>query len=59
MTLSPRVDILPACQRQLWPELASVPRSFVLYGGTALALRLGHRQSVDFNFFQSSPLDAE
>jgi hypothetical protein len=23
----------------------------VLYGGTALALRLGHRQSVDFDFF--------
>lgn len=24
---------------------------FVLYGGTAIALRLGHRQSMDFDFF--------
>jgi hypothetical protein len=45
------LEVLPAPQRRLWPELASVPRSFVLYGGTALALRLGHRASVDFDFF--------
>ncbi|WP_161795870.1 nucleotidyl transferase AbiEii/AbiGii toxin family protein [Synechococcus sp. GFB01] len=32
---------------------------FVLYGGTAIALRLGHRISVDFDFFSSSPLDRE
>jgi hypothetical protein len=34
-----------------------VPRSFVLYRGTALALRLGHRASLDFDFFSSEPLD--
>lgn len=28
-----------------------MPRDFVLYGGTALALRLGHRESIDFDFF--------
>jgi hypothetical protein len=28
----------------------------VLYGGTAIALRLGHRQSVDFDFFSSANL---
>ena len=28
-----------------------MPPRFVLYGGTALALRLGHRQSIDFDFF--------
>ncbi|MES1181000.1 MAG: nucleotidyl transferase AbiEii/AbiGii toxin family protein [Verrucomicrobiota bacterium] len=44
---------MPASQRRLWPELAQVPRQFVLYGGTGLALRLGHRQSVDFDFFTS------
>lgn len=59
MTLSPRLDVLPVSQRRLWPELASVPRSFVLYGGTALALRLGHRVSVDFDFFQAAPLEVE
>jgi Nucleotidyl transferase AbiEii toxin, Type IV TA system len=51
MTFSPRLDILPAAQRRLWPELAAVPKEFVLYGGTALALHLGHRDSVDFDFF--------
>jgi Nucleotidyl transferase AbiEii toxin, Type IV TA system len=30
---------------------------FVLYGGTAIALRLGHRPSVDFDFFSEKPLD--
>jgi hypothetical protein len=49
----PRLSILPAPQRRLWAELGSVPREFVLYGGTALALHLGHRQSVDFDFFGS------
>ena len=52
---TPRLDILPLPQRNLWPELASVPRRFVLYGGTAIALRLGHRSSVDFDFFTSAP----
>lgn len=28
-----------------------------LYGGTAIALRLGHRPSVDFDFFSEAPLD--
>src|SRR6266481_10033174 len=47
----PRLDILPPAQRRLWPELAQTPDHFTLYGGTAIALRLGHRQSVDFDFF--------
>ena len=46
-----QLNILPDSQRQLWSELAQTPNHFVLYGGTALALRLGHRQSVDFDFF--------
>jgi hypothetical protein len=52
---SPRVDILPAAQQRLWPELHSTPRHFILYGGTAIALRLGHRASVDFDFFTQEP----
>ncbi|HEV8543298.1 MAG TPA: nucleotidyl transferase AbiEii/AbiGii toxin family protein [Verrucomicrobiae bacterium] len=51
----PRLDSLPPEQRKLWPELREVPSEFVLYGGTALALRLGHRISVDFDFFSSEP----
>ncbi|MGI8967377.1 MAG: nucleotidyl transferase AbiEii/AbiGii toxin family protein [Limisphaerales bacterium] len=30
-----------------------MPRHFVLYGGTSLALRLGHRTSFDFDFFST------
>jgi hypothetical protein len=29
----------------------------VLYGGTAIALQLGHRASIDFDFFGTVPLD--
>ena len=47
-TFQPRVDILPPPQRTLWPELDATPDDFTLYCGTALALRLGHRQSGDF-----------
>jgi hypothetical protein len=54
---APRLDILPPPQRRLWDELAAVPAEFVLYGGTALALHLGHRESLDFDFFSNRPLD--
>ena len=54
----PRSDILPAAQKEIWPLLAPAPQlSFVLYGGTAVALHLGHRHSIDFDFFRSAPLD--
>ena len=49
------LDTLPAAQRTLWPRLNETPAHFVLYGGTALALRLGHRVSVDFDFFSNEP----
>jgi hypothetical protein len=55
----PRLDILPPSQRRLWDEFAEVPLEFVLYGGTAIALHLGHRQSVDFDFFGDRPLDPD
>lgn len=48
---TPCVDILPEAQRQLWPELGDTPSEFTLYCGTAITLRLGHRQSIDFDFF--------
>jgi len=50
----PNLDILPDTQRRLWPELGGTPGDFTLYGGTAIALRLGHRQSIDFVFFAQS-----
>src|SRR5215831_15788407 len=53
----PKLNILPAPQRRLWDELAAVPNEFLLYGGTALALQLGHRASVDFDFFGGRTFD--
>lgn len=56
----PRLDILPPAQRRLWPSLApAAGLGFVLYGGTAVALYLGHRTSVDFDFFRAAPLDKD
>jgi hypothetical protein len=56
--LDPKFDVLPAAQQQIWNALAAAPRlGFVLYGGTAIALHLGHRRSIDFDFFRSGPLD--
>jgi Nucleotidyl transferase AbiEii toxin, Type IV TA system len=54
---APRLDILPPPQRRLWDELSAVPEEFVLYGGTAIALHLGHRKSVDFDFFGDKKFD--
>ena len=51
----PRLDALGKAQRRVWKELAATPRTFVLYGGTAIALRLGHGQSEDFDFFSNRP----
>lgn len=53
------LEILPPAQRKLWLLLKNIPSCFVLYGGTAIALQLGHRISVDFDFFSDSPLDKE
>ena len=56
-SFQPRLDILAPPQRALWPELDATPDHFTLYGGTALALRLGHRQSLDFYFFSRQAFD--
>jgi hypothetical protein len=51
-------DVLPPSQRALWDgALGALPAGWVLYGGTAIALHLGHRQSIDFDFFSTDPLD--
>jgi hypothetical protein len=55
----PKLDVLPSAQRALWPLLADLPGHFVLYGGTAVALRCGHRISEDFDFFSPETLTFE
>lgn len=54
----PRLDILSPPQQRLWLELSETPEEFTLVDATAIALRLGHRPSVDFDFFASTPLVA-
>jgi hypothetical protein len=56
----PHWESLPAAQREIWPLLApTVELGLVLYGGTAIALRLGHSTSIDFDFFTEKPLNRE
>ena len=59
-TFSPCLTILPPAQQELWPALRPAPQlGFVLYGGTAIALRLGHRPSLDYDFFTDWPLSKD
>jgi hypothetical protein len=50
---NPKLEILPSPQRSLWNQLKQTPQNFVPYGGTAIALRLAHRKSEDFDFFSN------
>lgn len=53
-------DILPREQRRVLAQLHATRRlGYVLYGGTAIALQLGHRESIDFDFFTDRSLDEE
>lgn len=54
-----RREALGRSQRSLLPRLAPLAseHGFYLAGGTALALQLGHRRSVDFDFFREDPID--
>jgi len=49
-------EILNNHQVELLPYLKNFKRSFFLVGGTAIALHLGHRRSIDFDLFTPSPL---
>jgi hypothetical protein len=55
----PRLALLPTPQQRVFRELVAVPRRFVLYGGTAITLRLGHRVSLDFDFFSNDPFQPD
>jgi len=44
-------DILDEQRRELLPAMVSFKDNFYLAGGTALALQIGHRDSIDFDFF--------
>jgi len=58
--LEPKLGVLPPAQKEIWTSLAPASQlNFVLYGGTAVALHLGHRKSLDFDFFRSEPLQKD
>jgi hypothetical protein len=44
-------EILHKNQSELLPYLKKFNRSFYLVGGTAIALHVGHRRSIDFDLF--------
>lgn len=50
-------EIINPQQSDLIPYLRVFKRSFYLVGGTAIALHIGHRQSIDFDLFTPSRLD--
>jgi hypothetical protein len=56
-----RFDAIPVPVRELLERLspALALKPFALAGGTSLALRFGHRLSVDLDFFTSKPFDPE
>ncbi len=51
-------EVLPQQQAAVLPSLAraAVGEGFYLAGGTAVAIRLGHRRSVDFDWFRASDI---
>ena len=51
--------ILDPARSALLPALAAFKDRFYLAGGTGLALWLGHRRSIDFDFFTAEPFDAD
>jgi len=49
-------EIFNTEQAELLPYLKSFNRSFYMVGGTAIALHLGHRRSIDFDLFSPANL---
>lgn len=52
-------EILDKKRRDVLPLLKSFKDYFYLAGGTALALQIGHRDSVDFDFFTKNKIDTQ
>ena len=50
-------EILSNSQEHLLPLLKTFKRNYYLVGGTAVALYIGHRKSIDFDLFTASPLN--
>jgi len=51
-------DILTKTQKQLLPYFEPFTSNYYLVGGTAIALHLGHRKSIDFDLFTHDKIKA-
>ena len=51
------LEVLSEEQCELLPFIAQFKRSFYLVDGTAIALYIGHRRSVDFDLFTERKLN--
>jgi len=52
-------EILDEQRKNILPLLGKLKNDFYLAGGTALALEIGHRDSIDFDFFSEKPVDTQ
>lgn len=50
-------EILDKKRQDILPLFEKLSESFYLAGGTALALQIGHRDSIDFDFFTNEDID--
>ena len=50
-------EVLNSAQLGLLPILAQFRREYYLVGGTAIALHIGHRRSVDFDLFKATVIN--
>lgn len=50
-------EILTPEQVRLLPAVGAFAKDFGLVGGTAVALQIGHRESIDFDLFPKNPTD--
>lgn len=50
------LEILNQNQKELLPFISQFKREYYLVGGTAIALHIGHRESIDFDLFKLANL---
>ena len=50
------LEILNKDQQHLLPFLAKFKREYYMVGGTAIALHIGHRLSIDFDLFKTGSI---
>ncbi|HCI04670.1 TPA: hypothetical protein DEW47_01645 [Patescibacteria group bacterium] len=53
-----RKEILTEQQTKLLPLIGKFSKDFGLVGGTAIALHIGHRESIDFDLFTVNKFDS-